>query len=111
MSGSVNALGSVFGTRGAGSPRAGLFARWPSRHAQRKNERSVERWRASERFESFARWSAARYERTASVSSRESGVLPELSLANSRSQKATKRSRSERYARTVCGENRRSSAT
>ena len=78
-------------------PCAGLFARCPSRHAQRKNERSVERWRASERFESFARWSAARYERTASVSS-----LRERRLAGS-SRWRTRAPRSRRSGRGPSG--------
>ena len=96
MSGSVNARGSVFGTRGDGRPFAGFRSRCPSRQAQRKNERSVERCRASERFESFARWSEARCDRTASVSIFESGVFEAGVSPKSDSQKSAKRSRSDR---------------
>ncbi len=50
MSESESARGSDRGTFGEVRPAAGLFARCPSRQHQRKKERSVERWRAIERF-------------------------------------------------------------
>ena len=70
VSASVIARGSDRGTRGDRRPAAGLFSRWPSRQAQRNSERSVERCRAIERFCRPARWREARYERTASGSTR-----------------------------------------
>ena len=76
-----------------------------------EKERMVDRCRASDRFESRPRWRCARYERTARVSTFESGVFRALSLANSVSQKTVNRLRSVRYASTVRGEKRRSSAT
>ena len=94
MSGSVIARGSAFGTRGDGRPRAGFFSRCPSRQAQRKNERSVDRCRASDRLTRPSRWRWARYDRTARVSTFESDVLAAGWLANSFSQKSVNRARS-----------------
>jgi hypothetical protein len=96
VSGSDIARGSVFGTRGEGRPRAGFLSRWPSRQAHRKKDRRVDRWRASERLASLSRWRCARYDRTASVSTFESGVFAAGALANSSSQNAANRSRSRR---------------
>ena len=112
VSATVIARGSDRGTRGETRPAAGFFSRWPSRQAQRKSERSVERCRAIDRFFSPARWRAARYERTASVSiyARElrGGGLLLAELVAPRSRRSA--SRSVRYASTVRGEKRRSSA-
>src|ERR1700693_2458714 len=97
------ARGRDLGTRGAGRPLAGLFARYPWRQAQRKKARRVERCRESERVASPPRWSEAMWERTANVSMPLSGVFPASWWANSFSQNEAKRSRWLLYARTGGG--------